>query len=238
MVTKNSSALPARGRESRTPPGKVKIYKQYPQLDPFVGDRYREKEGSAPRLLIIGESSYLPEKYQSLTTAEKWYEGKQSDINKDGLDCLEYRQQGYINGAENKTNGIWKKLFSIINEYGPKYNDFKEVIRDVAYFNFFLRPGIKGGSIAKNGFDPQKDTQIANEQFRYQYEELKPTAILFISKFAYNHFRSQEVEGLISNIGVIRHPCSPWWNRTTKNVPRNSREELADFIKDLQWPKA
>jgi len=57
----------------------VKIYDQYPKLNPFVGDRYREKEGTAPRLLIIGESSYLPEKYESLTTAEKWYEGKQSD---------------------------------------------------------------------------------------------------------------------------------------------------------------
>lgn len=217
----------------------MKIYEQYSQLEPFVGDRYLEKEGSAPRLLIIGESSYLPEKYESLTTAEKWYEGAASDIkNEDDLDCLKYRQEGFINDAENKTNGIWNRVYKTINESGPNHPNYKEVIRETAYFNFFLRPGIKGESIAKNGFDPQKDTQIANEQFRYQYKKLKPTAILFISKFAYNHFRSQEVEGLVSKIGVIRHPCSSWWNRTTKNIPRNSREELADFIKDLQWPKA
>lgn len=206
-------------------------YTQFPMMRPYVGKNFHD--AGKPSLLLIGESHYLPEDSTQHITAETWYASSSETLSPDEREWISTaallnasRAEGFANTA----HSIWSKPLWEINEHGPRYPDYKRVADDIAFYNFFLRPGLEGDSLA---IAPQ-DVEIANEAFRIHYEALKPTAVVFLSSLAHNHFHP--AEPLSVPVISTPHPGCKWWNTVVpKYGNKRGRDILADFIKTTNW---
>lgn len=209
-------------------------YTLFPMMRPYVGKHFHD--AGKPSLLLIGESHYLPEDSTQHITAETWYASSSETLSPDEREWISTAallDASRAEGFSNTAHSIWSNPLWEINEHGPRYSDYKRVADDIAFYNFFLRPGLEGDSLA---VAPQ-DVEIANEAFRAHYEALKPTAIVFLSSLAHNHFRPSEP--LSVPVIATPHPGCEWWNRVAQKYGnRRGRDILADFIKTTNWPQS
>ena len=53
--------------------------RRYPCMQPWIGNRYRDKRHK--RLLVVGESHYLPPDSTIHHDPARWYRSSQSDLN-------------------------------------------------------------------------------------------------------------------------------------------------------------
>ena len=144
------------------------IYDRYPMMKPYVGKNFDDKR--KPSILLIGESHYLLCYSTQNMTPEVWYSGYSNTLDKDEIgyiDTARIIEDSRAKGFSDKAHSIYKNSFRVINEYGPAYPDYKCVADDIAFYNFFLRPGPKGRSLNVC----QKDKEIANEAFVQNYAE-------------------------------------------------------------------
>jgi hypothetical protein len=208
----------------------MKFYNRYPMMRPYVGKNFHG--AGTPSLLLIGESHYLdgdcPQR-----RSESWYSGSFTDLSDDQvtyIDNVRLLENSRAEGFSKKSHVIFKNAFSEINEYGPRYSDYKLVADDIAFYNFFLRPGLEGDSLEVT----DQDVALANEAFLLHYEALKPTAVVFLSRLAHENFNPAEPIG--TPIISTAHPGCQWWNRVAhKYGDRRGRDVLADFIRTTQW---
>jgi len=208
------------------------FYVNYPMMQPYVGDRYH---GATTKLLLIGESHYLPLRSRQHLTASDWYGGTSATLTEE--EKIWISTAPIIRGAvaENfrkKAHWIWKNAFKVINEAGPKYADYKLVAKDIAFFNFFLRPAKTGKSL---GVTPD-DVVIANDAFALHHSALRPTAVIFLSALAHANFKAPPA-ARGTKVVVTMHPSSAWWNRASKKRGNKSgRQILHDYIATTSWP--
>lgn len=209
----------------------MKFYDQYPMLRPYVGDRFYNRR--TPSILLIGESHYLPDGSTQHLSPEAWYSGSSETLNqteREWISTAEIIRNSRKNDFRNDGHSIWKESFQIINEFGPAYADYKCIADDLAFYNFFLRPALRGQSLVVTG----EDAVIANEAFLTHYETLKPTAIAFLSMKAHHHWNQPRHVGV--PVVAAPHPTCRWWNRAAKRYEnRKGRDILADLIKDIKW---
>lgn len=198
-------------------------------MKPYVGGRYRN---STTKLLLIGESHYLPERSQQHVTPGQWYDGTSATLSQEEKRWNNTKE--ILRGAvetkfREKAHWLWKNSFDAINAAGPKYVDYREVAKDIAFYNFFLRPAIHGRSLA---CEP-KDVAMANDAFMLHYRDLEPTAVVFLSVLAHRHFHAPPGVKVISTT----HPSSAWWNRISKaRGGKSGRQILSDYIATTVWP--
>lgn len=220
------------------------FYARYPSMKPYEGQHY--EAGGRPRLLLVGESHYLPEQATQHLDAATWYQGSQETLAAEELRCTgaqgEWRRwidtAGAVSRAcatnfANKAHWIWKNAFEVINEAGPGYPMARDVADDVAIFNFFLRPAREHDSL--RGHLTEQDIDLANVLFEHRIADLQPRAIAFVSRLAAK--KCQLLERLEMPIVVTCHPSSAWWNRRSdKYEGRCGREILAAFVRDrVRW---
>jgi hypothetical protein len=213
----------------------MNFYKQYPMMRPYIGNNFHD--GDTPSLLLIGESHYLPDSSTQHLNAETWYSSSSETLSSDEIGYISTAalvKGARANDFSNKAHrAIWGNPFQEINEFGPRYSDYKRVADDIAFYNFFLRPGLEGHSL---DVSPQ-DVEFANEAFRIHYQALKPTAIIFLSSLAHKYFHPSEPPSV--PVKATPHPGSRWWNRVAKTYcNKKGRDILADFIKTTNWPQS
>lgn len=205
------------------------IYERYPMMRPYVGPDY----GAAgrPRLLLVGESHYLPEGSVQHKTPERWYGSDHRTLTKTELDWVNTAQTIEWSKArrfKTKAHGIWKNSLTVINEVGPKYDDFTRVTDDVAICNFFLRPALRGQSL----WVTDRDVQVANAVLIHICSIHEPTAVAFLSRLAGG--RCECRDRLPADVVVTSHPSTPWWNRRAKRYGgKRGRDLLGDFVKSV-----
>lgn len=209
-------------------------YNQYPMMRPYVGKHFGR--AGTPALLLVGESHYLPEGATQHLSADTWYAGSSSTLTSAEIGWIstadlfdEARNEGF----SNKAHTIWRNALWEINEHGPGYSDHTRVADDITFYNFFLRPGIKGKSLVV----ASRDVQLANDAFVVHFETLKPSAVVFLSRLAHSHFRPPAK----CSIPVVAtpHPGCKWWNTSTpKYGDRRGRDILGDFVRSLNWPQS
>lgn len=203
-------------------------------MRPYVGKNFHDS--GTPSLLLIGESHYLPDDATQHLTAEKWYASSSETLSpqeRGWIDTAAIMEESRAAGFSNRAHSIWRNSFTEINDHGPRYSDYKRVADDIACYNFFLRPGLKGASLAV----VSQDVEIANEAFRVHCEALKPTAIVFLSSLAHSHFHPSELFSI--PVVATPHPGHEWWNRVAQKYgDRRGRDILADFIKTINWPQS
>jgi hypothetical protein len=211
----------------------MNFYKQYPMMRPYVGNNFHDAD--TPSLLLIGESHYLPIGSSQQGSAEAWYASSSDTLSSEEIKWIntaalleEARAEDFSNKA---WRAIWRNPFWEINEYGPRYPDYKRVADNIAFYNFFLRPGLEGQSLEVS----TQDVEFANEAFRVHHQALKPTAIVFLSSLAHDNFHPSEPVSV--PVIATPHPGSEWWNRVAQKYGnKRGRDILADFIKTTNWP--
>ncbi len=206
-------------------------------MRPHVGERWTLRTG--PSLLLVGESHYLPEGSTQQLKPVTWYGGDSTTLSPEArrwIDTPQILENACAKHFAVKAHWIWKNAFEVINAAGPRYSDFREVAKDVAFLNFFLRPApVKGGSLG--GFLKPEDIERANAAFAMHLERLAPTAIVFMSRLARRRF--QPAASFDIPIASTPHPTCHWWNRASKRYGgKRGRDVLTEFVAGLGWPRA
>ena len=207
----------------------MNLHTQYPEFEPFVGSNYGK--GGKPRILLIAESHYFPKSSNKHLDPIAWYSGTSDSLTPEERGWITTKTNfvDFVNGYRNRTNRIWRNLFSAINSYGPKYapEHYKQVVDDIAFFNFFARPAREQLSLKLSPYH-ELDGEIANQLFLQNIEKLKPHLVIFISQFAYSKLKHGSYD---IPIQVTPHPGCSWWNRSVpKYGYRKGKEMVADYL--------
>ena len=208
-------------------------YSQYPMMRPYVGRHFGQ--GGVPSLLLVGESHYLPEGATQHLTPEVWYAGDSSTLTPDEIGWISTEtvfNEGRDEGFSNRAHSIWRNSLREINDHGPRYADYTRVADYIAFYNFFLRPGIKGQS----PIIAPRDVELANAAFAVHFETIKPSVVVFLSGLAHGHFHPPAT----CSVPVVRtpHPGCKWWNTPTRKYGnRRGRDILGEFVCSLNWPQ-
>lgn len=163
-------------------------FQKHPQMRPFIGDDYDKT-----RLLILGESHYLPKKEEKKkekidnwynTPAAEWLFGG-FDVDKES-DWKDEQKQWYCdtytavlvrNALLDKKDNMYKRLHEVLQA-----GQINGGLNACAYMNFFQRPSeISGASIHNNALDNEYAAHTLNEVCQV----LKPTKIYFASVKAF-----------------------------------------------------
>lgn len=147
---------------------KLVFYQNHKYMIPFVGTDYISPNHK--KLLLLGESHYLPPKTTVCFKEEEWYE-KEFDLQGDDYDYCNTRNT-WVGGASLLHRHVRESLYSVF-----KCND---PWQHVAFYNYFLRPAQKG-TVFKAG---PKDSKLAIENLIQIVNILTPDIIVFLSKKA------------------------------------------------------
>ena len=209
--------------------------KRHYECLPFIGEEYEKS-----RLLLIGESHYVPPNEIFCVNREDFY-----DTSFDDLSEGEYK--GWINTRsvfEYRVydKGDFKNFFSntateiakIINHTDDVSKDKRiEAMHQYAFMNYFKRPSYDEGETIRGITD--KDYIYAYDISAYIIDVLNPRLIIFLSKKAYYAFYdSDQKRGLNSRFDIkcVSHPSSAWWNRKRKDG-RCAREDFHDYVESV-----
>lgn len=212
------------------------IYNRYPQMQPYRGAQYGK--GDFPKLLLIGESHYLPIKpvpSKQHLTVDSWYKGQAStltEVEKRYTNITDIITRAKAREFSDKEKSIFRNAFQVINTYGPNLKKFCDVSDYVVFYNFFLRPAKYGKSLKVK----EQDCIHANDVFKLVYQKYQPDAVVFLSRLAgKKHFQLREMVAV--PLVVTPHPSCAWWYRRPKpkngKEQKNGKELLGDFVQKV-----
>ena len=222
------------------------FYKSHPYMFPFVGDDYESSKHK--KLLLIGESHYLPEGSTVHHDAVKWYNGEPVLTEKevDWCDTCGTRNSGHFGPEINRCLNL------VLPLGGDGWNQ-------VAFLNYFLRPADyqegendKGISkLWKNYGGQDLDREFAIKNLIRVLEIIEPELFVFLSSNActcaenvdFKKYFGGELWDWTEKRGIeycyTAHPSCSWWNRP---MPENyakaggltSREFFCKWLKE-KW---
>lgn len=206
--------------------------KRHYECLPFIGEQYESS-----RLLLIGESHYVPKAGVQFVDREDFY-----DISFDDLPDGEYK--GWIHTRSvfewrvyhgGDLNVFFRnpaaEIAKIMHHTDRVSNDcIREAMHQYAFMNYFKRPSYKKGRTIERL--TEQDYQCAYDTSCHIIDVLQPTHMIFLSKKAFYAFCDSDQEGKIrSNYSIksVSHPSSHWWNRRRKDGGC-AREDFYGFV--------
>ena len=215
-------------------------------MHPWIGSLYRDNRYK--RLLVIGESHYMPEKSTIHHDPERWYQRKQADLDPTEVEYV--HTENVIRGQfkeAHQGHGIFRsigdEIVTIMKESGLTPDEFPR--EHIAFYNYFMRPAPKTGSGIEGHVVPL-DCKISEEVLRWFVREHQPQLVIFVSRFAGRYGEKVVCEHGIPCISTS-HPGRPWWNRHSNTYgrdpiyagdpirPRRGRDLFHDFLKKYHW---
>jgi len=201
-------------------------------MKPWVGEKYRSPQHK--RLLVVGESHYLPQKSKIHLDAVNWYERKQVELTETEIKWISTSGIIKNNKEKNfpkKAHGIYKNACVVINECSFKYDISSKAIDHYAYYNFFQRPAdVTGDSIKVQKID----RDVSETVFLSILGKLDPELIIFTSSLA-----GKAASKLVGESGipyvVTPHPTSAWWNRFAKKYNGRGKDLVPAFLSEYGW---
>ena len=209
--------------------------RQYPELKPFVGERFG-KDGM-PAILLIAESHYVPEDEPTKQHLEagKWYASNHGTTSDRTRQCI-FTSFIFSRDSKKARKSIHETLPKEINNNGPHLSNAIDLVKHLAFYNFYLRPARQFKHPTQLVPTPL-DVEYANAAFSYWVRALNPSAIAFVSRNAWNYLDKSRLPSV--PCVSAPHPMRPHWNRRCKKYGgKTGRELFADFIKKLPWPKS
>lgn len=207
-------------------------YTRFPCMKPWVGDKYDSLKNK--KLLLVGESHYLPKDSTIHKNAENWYVGNQKSLSEMEVKWLS--TAGIINHNKGKNfpkkaHGIYRNACKVINEVTFKYEKPSDIIDHLAYYNFFQRPAeVTGKSIRVTQLDINHSLNVMDGLV----SELKPDMVVFVSALAAKHAKNLLKQKNIPFV-VSPHPTSAWWNRESKKYKGKGKDVIPSFIMGQVW---
>ena len=207
-------------------------YQNFPQMLPFIGDHYAKT-----KLLLVGESHYLPEDSTIQQDDAIWYASNLQSLTDEEVTWTNTREaaNNYIElGRAYKSLSIYSNPENAIQIHAVNSKfDFqnKKGIEHLAFYNFFQRPAeVEGGSINATDLDATK----VEETLAQIIKVIDPKFIVFTSSKAWDNL-SWDFINANPNIKfeVVPHPGCPWWNRVSKKCGGISgKEKFIKFLED------
>lgn len=208
----------------------VKHLKNYPNYLPYIGENY---DKAKLKVLLIAESHYLHKKYDDQISSDKWYDQSEEVLSKlkDNLSGINTRLVVKDFNDANRNIKPYRIFLNLESAYQDVFEDAK-IFKECAYINYFQRPAERNGkSIIANN----RDHQYAFENLLILIETIKPDKVIFVSRKAFESYKSKIKLVDYSKINVVPHPACAWWNKpTTKygtnNIPSTGREKFIRLI--------
>lgn len=196
------------------------FYTYFPQMLPWIGEKYGSN--FCKKLLLIGESHYLPnDADEDLYNSDVWYNEEHTDYYGEDSDVFAYTNTREIINAgswASKAHSIYREPNKLIGKLlKSKFPDIESgnFLSHIAYYNYFLRPARTGKSLRQ--IINSTDEKIAADSFTELRGIIKPDAVFFLSKFAFENFRKNSPIKIEIPIDYAPHPASSWWNRVSSN---------------------
>jgi hypothetical protein len=217
----------------------IPFYQSHGCMTPFVGENYESSKHK--KLLLIGESHYMPEGSIVHHDADLWYNGPLTLSEEEQRWCDTCGSRGCNTSVF--TNRVNSSLHELINSDNNAW-------QEVASINYFLRPcdykqNVNGLWRSYGGKNVDCEQAICN--FIKTLEVLKPDLFVFLSckvcKLAerdYPKFFGGKLWGWTSlhniNYTYTNHPSSHWWYKPMKKYPRacgkTSREYFYSWLEE------
>lgn len=203
---------------------------------PFIGEQYEKS-----RLLLIGESHYVPKEEIQFVDRRDFYEASFDDL-------AEGKYKRWINTREVFNSRVYDKkdfkgFFSnpateiarVIYQTDRLTTEQKiEAMHYYSFMNYFKRPSFDAGKTITELTN--KDYQLAYDVSKYIIEVLAPKLIIFISKKAYYAFCDSDQNRRLREkyvIEFVSHPSCCWWNKKRKDGG-SAREDFYNYVATLE----
>lgn len=207
-------------------------YEKYPNLKPWIGKKF--DNGDTKKLLVIGESHYLPSGSTAASYIEEWYKNEQTSLNDEEKSWI--NTSGIINknlskNFPKKEHWIYRNVAREINKKFFCYSNSAEIFHHIAFMNYFQRPAeCQGGSIQVEKIDIEKSEIVVLDVIH----TLKPDLVAFCSSKAGKYGKSVIAkEGL--KVTVAPHPSCRWWNTQVEKYDGYGRDIIPNFLDKYQW---
>lgn len=159
---------------------KIEHFRRFPVMKPFVGKNYASREEK--RIMLIGESHYLPEGSVASIDAEKWYKPNQLDLKQAEFDWINTRR---ILSSEWSADGhmIFRELEKRMSAFYD--TSLSRAMTNVVFMNGFQRPAPEKGTSIRR-FSREIDYEVSARTIEAVIDIVKPNLILFVSKFSWD----------------------------------------------------
>jgi len=205
---------------------------KYPCMKPRIGSNYNS--GKHRRLLIMGESHYLPLKSTIHKVDSNWYNNistRLSELEKTWVSIEAIIANSLKEKFKNKAHSIYRNIAWELNEIGLKLENYCNAIEHIAFYNYFQRPAIEGDSLIVTN----QDILVANEVLDWFIKEYSPELVIITSSLA-----GQRAKSVLENKSIpfviTPHPGCHWWNRTAKKYNGcRGRDLFTNFLVKNRW---
>ena len=188
-------------------------------MQPWVGPHYRHARHK--RLLVVGESHYLPAGSTVHHDSEGWYASSQRDLGEKERQWASTK--GNVTGHWGRAHTIYREIARVLNALIP---DEESVFDHVAYANFFLRPApMEGERMA--GYVDHRDEEVAAEVLTWFIRTHEPELIAVASKTA-GRYAERILAGVRLPYLITYYAGSPFWMT-------RFRDDFSDFLEKHEW---
>ncbi|MCY4373306.1 MAG: hypothetical protein OXC31_05980 [Spirochaetaceae bacterium] len=206
--------------------------RRFPCMHPWIGSRYRDERHK--RLLVIGESHYLPPESTIHHDPARWYRSSQADLSEEEVRWAS--TIGNITGRWTRAHRIYRaiqdEIARILTESGITPDPFP--LNHIAYCNYFLRPApTAGGSMEGN--ECQHDLNAAEAVLRWFILSHCPELSIVTSRFAGRLAANALQESGIPRLSTPQ-PHTSWWNRAAPSYGNvRGRDLFCIFLRNHMW---
>ncbi len=207
--------------------------RRFPCMQPWIGSRYRDDRHK--RLLVIGESHYLPPDSTIHHDPDRWYRSTQDDLSEEEVRWAS--TIGNITGRWYRAHTIYRaiqtEIARTLTDAGVTPDAFP--LNHIAYCNYFLRPAPTAGGSMQGNVQP-KDLETAEEVLTWFIQHHCPDLAIVTSRFA-----ARSAESVLRKYGIrsvsTPHPGTRWWNTAARSYGNvRGRDLFSDFLKIQHWP--
>lgn len=209
----------------------ISHYMLYPELKVWIGSNYGHARS---KILILGESHYLPRDCTQHHNVVRWYEGLPTEL-RSGFGWLNTRKiiaNGIQNGWKERSKSIYRNIETAIFESKLLLDSPATAFTEVAYMNFFQRPAEStGGSIRVRPEDVSRSAEVLKNVAAV----IQPNIVMFASSLAWRWAEASSLDDFLRHRGVsvgrAPHPGMPWWNRSSRKYDgKSGRRHFIDQI--------
>lgn len=191
---------------------KITHYKAFPLMMPYVGPSY--KSDRHKKLLLIGESFYLPPESTVHKNANEWYKKNASVLNEEEiryLDCRGLLEGDWVGGTGHT---MYLEIDRCLRTCLSGLKDNERATTHIAYTNAFLRPASESGKSFKFCCE-DIDRKVSVEVIDAVVKALQPDLVIYLSICAWD-YAGWQVANLNPTI-TFDHTCHPtahfYWKR-------------------------
>lgn len=221
---------------------KIDFYQQYPAMKPFVGDNYLSTVHK--KLLIVGESYYLPNKVAMHHNVDEWYKSNAEQLKnefkikeiEDALDwihcCHLMTKKWDLKSGHKFYNEIALCLKKILKTNGNTQNHISEI----AFTNFYQRPAEKEGASMKH-FVRKVDVDYGCAILTEVINAITPDLVIITSKHVWDISSKKLKQFLADKKITLDFTCHPaGWKYWNSQSYRHGKKKLIDLLSQ-EWLK-